>query len=72
MDRTRARRSEIVHDSRECQEIYIFQTGHFMPGVHPANYRIQLLYLYTHPVQNFPGDKSAKKLTLITSILWRS
>jgi len=33
-NRIRARGSEIVNDSRECQEICLFQTGHFTSGVH--------------------------------------
>jgi hypothetical protein len=71
LDRIRARRSEIVHDSRDCQEICLFQTGHFIRGLHPANYLIRTAdSFYTYPVQNFTGDKTAKKLTLITSILW--
>jgi len=49
VNRIRARRSEIVHDSREYQEICLFQTGHFMSGVHSVNYLTRTAdSFYTH------------------------
>ena len=51
VDRIGARGPEIVQDSKECQEICLFQKGHFMSGVHPASYLIHMgdiFYTYTH------------------------